>query len=339
MKKKLFIISSEKIYHSDEKDFFCDNIDMKSTPEKLDDFFDVNILAKKTNKNRSLKIKLKSINTSGNILKYLNEIIKTKKDSNSKYLIISISPYTFLASLVLRILRKETYIYLRSNGFEEYRILLGITGYITYFLMFSITSRISNFICCNKHLLRGKKGYVVRPSQIDSDWKANLSTPEINETKLLYVGRVRKEKGIFSLIKILEEKNDIKFTIVGQEKDTNIEIKNKNIKILKIINEKNDLIKIYDQHNIFILPSFTEGHPMVLLEALSRLRPVIIFNEIRHVVGNYKGVFIADRNISSIIQKTDYIKKNYKKIQEEMRENQIPNNYDFIKDICKILTN
>ena len=42
---------------------------------------------------------------------------------------------------------------------------------------------------------------------------------------------------------------------------------------------KKDLIKIYDSHDIFILPSFTEGHPMALLESLARNRPVIIFDD------------------------------------------------------------
>ena len=42
-----------------------------------------------------------------------------------------------------------------------------------------------------------------------------------------------------------------------------------------------ELIKIYDEHNIVILPSFTEAHPKVGDEALSRLRPVIIFNDIK----------------------------------------------------------
>ena len=38
-----------------------------------------------------------------------------------------------------------------------------------------------------------------------------------------------------------------------------------------------------------------EGHPMVLLEAYLG-RPVIIFNEIEHVIGDKKGIFVARRN-------------------------------------------
>ena len=339
MKKKLFIISSEKISSLDGKNFFCDNIDMQSTPEKLTEFFDVDVISKKTNKKKSMKINLNSINISGNIINYLIEVIKTTKNPNTKYLIISISPYTFLACLILRILGKKPFVYLRSNGFEEYKVILGTLGYIIYFLMFSITSKISSLISCRKHILKGNDGHIVNPSQLDIEWKKNLITPQTIETKLLYVGRIRKEKGIFALIKILEKKSDIKLTIVGQEKEINRDIKNKNIDALTIINDKKNLIKIYDQHNIFILPSFTEGHPMVLLEALSRLRHVIIFKEIEHVIGNFKGIFVAERNIESLVEKTNFIKKNYEKIQKEMTANKLPSNKEFITSLRDIMIN
>ena len=32
---------------------------------------------------------------------------------------------------------------------------------------------------------------------------------------------------------------------------------------------------------------------MVLLEALARRRPVIVFEEIEHVIGDKKGIFVA----------------------------------------------
>ena len=48
-------------------------------------------------------------------------------------------------------------------------------------------------------------------------------------------------------------------------------------------NENDSIIKLYDDHNIFILPSFTEAHPQVLDEALSRLKTNQSFSEISHV--------------------------------------------------------
>ena len=205
--------------------------------------------------------------------------------------------------------------------------------------MFSIISKISILIACREHILNGKNGYTVKPSLLDEKWAANTSSFEIIENNLLYVGRIRKEKGIFSLLKMLNGQKDVNLTIVGREKYQEIETKSQNIKVIEIVNDQKKLIQLYDQHSIFILPSFTEGHPMVLLEALARRRPVIIFNDIKHVIGDYKGIFIADRNISSLIEKINYVKNNYKIIQQEMNDNKLPSSEEFIKNLTDIINN
>ena len=97
------------------------------------------------------------------------------------------------------------------------------------------------------------------------------------------------------------------------------------------------LIKLYDSHNIFILPSFTEGHPQVLDESLSRLRPVIIFKEISHVISHREGVFIAERNSSSLFKVINHIMNNYESIQKKMSKNVLPTKDKFIIKISKIL--
>ena len=60
MKKKLFIFSNESIFLQEGK-FFCDNIDLKSTPEGLNKKFDINLFGKKSSKKRVHEIKLKKI--------------------------------------------------------------------------------------------------------------------------------------------------------------------------------------------------------------------------------------------------------------------------------------
>ena len=39
---------------------------------------------------------------------------------------------------------------------------------------------------------------------------------------MLYVGRMRKEKGIFSLINLIKKDTDINLTIVGEEENSNV---------------------------------------------------------------------------------------------------------------------
>ena len=117
------------------------------------------------------------------------------------------------------------------------------------------------------------------------------------------MGRIKVEKGIYSLIKILNEMElDYKISIINSEKFHDKKLENKNIEIINFQNKNDSIINIYDDHNIFILPSFTEGHPQVLDESLSRLRPVIIFPEISHVTRNRDGV-LFQKEIASRCQK------------------------------------
>jgi len=336
MKKKLFIFSNESIYTNDNK-FYCDNIDLKSTPEGLNRKFEVNLLGRKSPKQRSHEIKIKKIKVFNNIFSYLSEVKDATKNKDSKFLIISISPYTFLISLFIKILGQKPIVYLRSDGYGEYKAILGKIGALIYHLMFTATAVVSNLISCREYILKGKKGKIINPSQLDSVWLRQPKNTEVKNFKLLYVGRLRVEKGIFALSELIRNKRDIFLTIIGAEKNNSYKINQSNIKVLPTQNNKSKLIKYYDEHNIFILPSFTEGHPMVLLEALARRRPVVIFDEIKHVIGDKRGVFVSKRNFLSFLSTLNNIKKNYKKIQKDMKKNKLPTNKEFIDKFIKYI--
>jgi len=336
MKKKLFIFSNEKIYLEDNK-YYCDNLDLKSTPEGLNKKFEVNLFGRKSKKKKSHEIKIKKIKIFYNIFSYISSVIAALRNQDAKFLIISITPYTFIVSLFIKFLGKKPIVYLRSDGYGEYRSIFGKIGPLIYHFMFSITGAISNVISCREYILRGKKGKIINPSQLDSVWLRQPKNIEIKNFKLLYVGRIRIEKGIYSLADLIRNKRDISLTVIGAEKEAAHKINQSNIKILPTQSNKNKLIKHYDDHNIFILPSFTEGHPMVLLEALARRRPVIIFDEIKHVIGDKKGIFVSRRNFISLFGVLNNIKKSYKKIQKEMKKNKLPTNKEFIDKFVKLI--
>ena len=71
------------------------------------------------------------------------------------------------------------------------------------------------------------------------------------------------------------------------------------------------LIDTYDKHNILILPSYTEGQPYVVDESLARRRPVLIFEDIKHIIKDRKGIFVSKRNIHSYTEIKKYIIQNY----------------------------
>ena len=108
MKKKLFLITNESIYVDKKNNFFCDNIDLKSIPENLNKFSEVNIIGRYSKIERSKKIDINNINIFKNIFTYLFYVFQSFKKDDAKYLIISLSPYTFMASILLKLFFKKT---------------------------------------------------------------------------------------------------------------------------------------------------------------------------------------------------------------------------------------
>lgn len=106
-----------------------------------------------------------------------------------------------------------------------------------------------------------------------------------NEFRILFLSRLQKEKGIYELIdafNILQRKyNNIKLIIAGSGTEEN------NIRILFSPNNDIELIgfvrgeqksKVLASSNIFVLPSYTEGMPNSVLEAMAFALPIICSN-------------------------------------------------------------
>ena len=199
--KNLVIINNEKI-SKEKNSFFCDNIDIKSLPENLNKNFDVTLIARSSRIKRVRNIDLENIETLSNIFTFLFSIFKTLKKTQTVYLIISITPYTFFSYILLFLFRKKVFIYLRSNGYEEYKAILGFFGPAIYHIMFRIVTFKSNIISCQKRLFTKRKSEIVFPSELNSLWFKDIKKPLLDKPRLLYFGRLKVEKGIFSLIKI-----------------------------------------------------------------------------------------------------------------------------------------
>ena len=339
MSINLVIISNEKFYIK-ENNFYCDNVAEKTLPDGLNKTFNIEVIARSTNLKRAHELTFKNVILFKSLIFYLLEVAKKIREKNNKFLILSISPYTFFATILFVFSGKKPFVYLRSDGYQEYKSIFGFYGPIIYSFMFNIVSKIGSFISCREYILKKNKGQVVLPSELTNNWIVNRKPVSLEKVKLLYVGRVKKEKGIFSLAEIVGDNNENVFlTIVGSTKKTINKINKKNIIIHEIINNEKQLIQLYDEHNIFVLPSYTEGYPMVVLESLARLRPIIIFREIQHIIGNKKGIFIAERNKESFFKTITYIKNNYEIIQKEIKQNQLPTKEMFLKKLENLISN
>jgi len=340
MKKKLVIINNEKcikLSHS----FFCQNIEISSLSYSLLKNFYLYLVLRKGNAKPIHKIFISNKKIYLGFLSFIYFYIKNFNKKDITYLIIAITPFTFFIYLLIYFQKCKIYLYLRSDGREEFRHILGKEYVFIYNILLFIMSIKSILISVNKKILNNRNNYfLVFPSQINKKWNIKLKTANIkkSELRLLYVGRLKKEKGVYSLINIF---NNIQFnfpntlTLCGA--GDKISSSNRNVIVIPPIGTIKEIINLYDNHNITILPSFTEGHPQVLLESLSRMRPVVIFEDIKHVKKNYIGVFVAKRNAVSLKNIILRILSDYKIIQNEMKKNQIPTHKKFIHDLSKVL--
>ncbi|MBD1163509.1 glycosyltransferase [Pelagibacterales bacterium SAG-MED11] len=304
--------------------------------------FRVNLISRKDKFKTINKKKFLNLNHE-NFFSLIKKIIYKE---NYRFLFISITPFNFFYFLILKILfikKERIYLFLRSDGFKEYQIKFSYFGYFFYFFMFKIFCSSSNVLSCSRYFKRLKDFKILLPSELDKFWLKKDFNKKINKKiSLLYVGRFRQEKGYLSLISIFKKMNKrledyhLSLTLVGAEKKERL--KDKNIRIIKQVNNNKKLKKIYDSHQIFILPSYTEGYPQVILESLSRKKPVIIFNEIKFLKKIYpKGLFVSERNEIDFTRTIKHILSHYKKIINEINKINLTSKNNFKLNLIKQL--
>lgn len=343
--KEIFIISNDKFYVK-KKDFFNSN---KNTFTIINCFKKLKkiYLFARTSKNKGL-FRRKMSNTE---LIGVNRIFEFKERiRKQKTLIISLTPYNFFIAYIFTLIgvrKKNLFLFLRSDGYQEYTIKYGKLGGLIYNMMLGFIKNKLNIITCSTSINKKIKSRLVYLSEISNKWlhyrKKNIKKINFtNKIRLLYLGRFRKEKGFQDLINLFNNlRIDCSLTIVGNDfkflKKKNYP-KNPNIKIFGQVSSEKKLIKFYDNSDIFILPSYTEAYPQVILESFSRLRPVIIFKEIIFLKNIFKkGLFWCYRNPSSLRKTIKKIINEYEKIQIQIYKDKLYTFNDFKTQLINIL--
>ena len=340
----LVVLNNEKISENNKK-FYCRNFNFKILPEGLNRFFNVQYIARKSKPDEPHELNLPNVRIASNIFQFIYYVISTFKNKNTKYYIITINPYTFLAFLFLFLFRKKVFVYLISSGYEEWKFILGSWSVWIYHIMYSIVTSKSTVIALHERLYQKADGHVIESSTLNKEWLQNLKKPNLDKVKFLNVARVNPEKGIFEFLEMFNQlKINAEISIIGkinslslQNRFESIIQKNSNILFPGYISNRKSLIDAYDNHNILILPSYTEGQPYVVDESLARRRPVLIFEDIKHIIKGRKGIFVSERNITSLTKTVNYIMQNYCDIQKEIEQNKFPLEEDMFKQISKVI--
>lgn len=126
---------------------------------------------------------------------------------------------------------------------------------------------------------------VIIPNGIDEFWFTNIGSPKQSPDgsilRLLQVGDVNKNKNIETTLKAIEllikDGYKVKLDVVGRVNDQKLfnkidEYEHANFHGYK---SKEELIEIYRENDIFVLPSISETFGLVYAEAMSQGLPVI----------------------------------------------------------------
>ena len=340
----LVILNNEKISEINKR-FYCRNFNFKILPEGLNKFFNVRYIARKSKTKEHHELNLKNVKAASNIFQFIYFVISTFKNKNTKYYIITITPYTFTAFLFMALFRKKVFVYLISSGFEEWKFILGSWSVWIYHIMYSIVTSYATVIALHERLYKKKDGNIIESSTLNRDWLQNLKKPNLSKVKFLNVSRVNPEKGIFEFLEMFKKlKIDAEISIVGKIKNQVLKDRfqliikdSKNIIFPGYISNRKLLINAYDNHNILILPSYTEGQPYVVDESLSRRRPVLIFEDIKHIIKGRKGIFVSERNLDSLTKTINFIMQHYHDIQKDIEKNKFPLEEDMFKQISSVI--
>ena len=305
----------------------------------------------------NLKVTFKGVNTNGENTKRFKMIWKFKdliynlSQISNKYDIYYLK-LPFIASIVfsLMIKNKESHIVLTQLVGDPEMAITATMGkkYKLFAKIFAKFCRISIkrsdyalFVSenlMNKYSGTHNNAYVLNESRVRDSYisepKKCLNTSKI---KILYLGRLSPEKNIESIIETLytfKFDKEIQFDIYGsgplEGKLKSMINKNglkNSVNIKGKIQWSEELFNIINNYTVLILPSETEGLPLVLIEAMSQGVPCIAsdIGGIPEIIQNgYNGYLIKPGNINEI-----------KKALEEVIES--PDKYVELSENC-ILT-
>lgn len=187
-----------------------------------------------------------------------------------------------------------------------------------------------------------------RPISI-GDFHLRFNLPE-NTKKILFVGRLFPEKSIDTLIKsiphVIKNHKDIHVMIVGaghlrsklEKMALDLGI-NKYVTFLGLVSEE-DKILAYNASDIFVLPSLAELEGMVVLEAMSCGKPIIIsdakMSASRFFVDE-NGFLFESKNHIDLSEKISILIKD-NDLREKMGKKSLENskNYDINNSVIKL---
>ncbi|WP_327833725.1 teichuronic acid biosynthesis protein TuaC [Bacillus salipaludis] len=147
-----------------------------------------------------------------------------------------------------------------------------------------------------------------QPDQSKQQMRRVLGLP-VDKKIITFIGRLTEAKGVFELAQALEFlSNDVAIVFVGDGPAKEKLSRNPEFKNRLFIAGQVDNAKVRDYlfaSDIFALPSYTEGMPTVVIEAIALKIPVICtaVGGVPELFGDHRDLLIETKSVSSLVQR------------------------------------
>jgi glycosyltransferase involved in cell wall biosynthesis len=248
------------------------------------------------------------------------ELIKSRKDIDT-VIFYAAYPHYLIPLITAKILRKKTIeVVIRSKNIPVLDQL--------YFTLLDGISPESNALIEVLGLDKYQKKLLPNGSRyIDESFAIKK---RLNERKNIigFIGRLVREKGIFEFIEaipqVLEKNNEVNFLIVGNgplKSEIEILLEEKGLRSKVKISgwiPHDEIPNYLNKVNLLVLPTYTEGFPTIILEAMACGTPVLSTSSggIDDIINDTESGFIMKNNSPSCISKNIIRALNYQDMEK-----------------------
>jgi glycosyltransferase involved in cell wall biosynthesis len=243
--------------------------------------------------------------------------------------------------LLAKLFRRNTILQIHSSDFDDF--FINTKGIKKTFIKLILSQPDKIFVLCNDWKNKIREKYSLNTEVIYNP--INLEPIQANRPKpkplnILFLGFFIPSKGIDDLLKVIKyykNSKEVSFIIGGKgDLETTIKktIHNHQLDNVNFIGWANEEMKnkIFNETDVLFLPSFKEGMPIVILEAISHSIPVISTNIAgisELVVNEHNGFIYRPGDIDSFIKAIDFFINCSEVTYNQFRHNsrQIANNF------------
>lgn len=287
-----------------------------------------------------------SLDNLTNFIKLYQAIIKETKETDSEiiYYHTSVKMALFKDMLIIHSLRKRTSLKIVVHiHFADYEKIMTGKGIFDRFILNVLKKDVDRIIFLSKRTMsefvklgisQDKCSVIYNFSTLDiCDKEIDKKIDKKNEkTKFLFIGSIDERKGLFDVLKILKDNNSNAILNVcggfnGEQEEK------KFFDYKKQLGDKmrfygyvsgQEKKKIFMESDVLILPSYGEGLPIVIIEALSAGCAIISSNvgAIPEIITSHNGILIQPGNLKELKNAIDfYASENKQVLKKQQRSN------------------